>query len=565
MTSLVALRLGTPVFFLLVWGVFLQSKIGPLLRRAFIGVLFALAFTLLALAGQPWWVLLGVGCVGVVSLFAEYFLSTGAANSPRLLRVGLLVSVPAGWSIGLGHHVGDYYYGMVALMVAGALGLVEWSGPQKRRLFSWRTLAFGWAVVGLLVFVGEAYWGNQSLYFFASLAALLGVLVIAKIRLDLPGWIVQVMNTLILLLPGLCLADVVWFREAHTQRTPTLTERAYSFDSFKRDPAAFARWLDYMNQQTKAMYRTMFNVASNGEIRFVLRSNVVVRLCDAEFRINNFGFRGRDLQAEKGRTYRIVALGESTTFGITIDATSRPWCEWLEDMIRERLHPDRPVEVINAGIPSVPLHYNLERLREQILPLQPDLIISYHGYNQFYAIDGGLPPVRTRIPPPRYVARPLELLAQVEYRLRMNRYTRLVAPSPTNPVAPDADLMDTPYADDYRELIRICRERGVGVVLGTYSMAVNDRSDSEVRDFYHQVVPSLQRQIRACAAHAELVKRLAEKNPDVTLVDTQPAMDGQYDFFIDLVHFTGAGSQRMAETIFAGIKERLGRDLEQSP
>jgi hypothetical protein len=37
-----------------------------------------------------------------------------------------------------------------------------------------------------------------------------------------------------------------------------------------------------------------------------------------KFRINSRGFRDREFAADKGDSYRIVALGESTTMGATI-------------------------------------------------------------------------------------------------------------------------------------------------------------------------------------------------------------------------------------------------------
>jgi lysophospholipase L1-like esterase len=230
-------------------------------------------------------------------------------------------------------------------------------------------------------------------------------------------------------------------------------------------------------------------------------------------------------------------------------------------MIGEQLQPDRPVEVINAGVPSLTLAENLHRLRTQILPLQPDLIISYHGYNEFSNLDASLPLVRFRIPPPRLPQRPLKLLATAEYRLQLIKYARLLAPKPTLYAPIPKDPLQTKYADHYRELIQLCRQNGVRLVLATYSMAVNEGSAKDVRAFYHRITPLLKRKMKANVAHTYLVQELARKNPDVCFVDTQAALDGKNDYYIDLMHFTAEGKQQLAATIFRGIKETLGHEL----
>ena len=44
----------------------------------------------------------------------------------------------------------------------------------------------------------------------------------------------------------------------------------------------------------------------------------------------------------------------------------------------------RKIEDINAGTEAYTIDNNLERMRRDILPLKPDLILSTHGMNGFY-------------------------------------------------------------------------------------------------------------------------------------------------------------------------------------
>jgi lysophospholipase L1-like esterase len=293
-----------------------------------------------------------------------------------------------------------------------------------------------------------------------------------------------------------------------------------------------------------------------------LRPNSRARVARSTFAINSRGFRGREIPAEKGDAYRIVALGESTTFGVTFNPEDRPWPEWLEQMIRERLKPRRPVEVINAGVPGYRLDQNLHRFRTEIRPLKPDMVICYHGINGFGLLRDALLPIPGAAPPV-YKERPLRLLADLEYRLKLLRFEHRPLPRRTARPAPLANPLETEYARLYGQLVQIARTNHIRLVLATFSMAASDRSDPEIVKFYQAGYPLAPWQVQANIVHSTIVQRLAGQNPDVSLVDTHPHLDGEHDKFIDLVHFAPAGDQQLAETFFNALRPILEKDLSR--
>src|SRR5262249_14207955 len=135
---------------------------------------------------------------------------------------------------------------------------------------------------------------------------------------------------------------------------------------------------------------------------FVFRPNTTGRFFDGSIRINNLGFRGRDIEPDKAGRFRVFALGESPTFGATIHSGDRAWPEVLQSLIEFRLRCARPVEVINAGADAYELENNIKRLRSDIVALKPDVMLSYHGINGRRFVDSGgtvtkeLPPEPTR-------------------------------------------------------------------------------------------------------------------------------------------------------------------------
>jgi lysophospholipase L1-like esterase len=106
----------------------------------------------------------------------------------------------------------------------------------------------------------------------------------------------------------------------------------------------------------------------------------------AEFRapvnISTFGVRGSAPGSRTDRTFRVLSLGDSQTFGFgVLDHEAYP--VQLHGLLAGRLQ-DRDVEVINAGVPGYGTVDELIWLREQGPDLQPDLIsVQFLSVNDF--------------------------------------------------------------------------------------------------------------------------------------------------------------------------------------
>jgi lysophospholipase L1-like esterase len=299
------------------------------------------------------------------------------------------------------------------------------------------------------------------------------------------------------------------------------------------------------------------------KVRFRLRPGAQTNLFQSTIRINSGGFRGPEFSDRKGDTFRIVCLGESTTFGCTLSASDKPWPELLEDKIRSRLNLGRPVEVINAGTPSFTLEDNLARLQPDILPLEPDMLISYHGFNGFPLLHDSFP-VTAVSAPPAYIERPVRLLAQIEYKARLLLFRgQLTARLRSNPPTV-RDLLDTDCGRAYERLIDFARTNQIRLALATHAMAVNRASAPDVIEFYRAVFPTVHWFIEANRLHSELIEQLCAMHPETRLIDVSKALDGQHTQFIDLVHLTQEGRERLAENVFQAINtdfeaEKSGR------
>ena len=513
-------------------------------------------------ASLPAFVIVALGCLGAVILIAEVppmnqrkwvwkWEAVIAGACTLTIPIRLLLSTV---------YVFDNLYAMLFWLFAAAIfplsdRFSDISSIKWRKVF-----AMTWAFFGSFIWLGNSYLENLRGAFYAGLLLALALLLIFKLWFRIPNFGIQLTNTLILFVLGLPIADL--FIEPHHRTFVNMDpgKKYYSFEAAKKDPDSFASWRTYSEQQWKFMTNLLMPDPA-GVLWWRLKPSSHAIIYGVPVSINSKGFRGREIPDEKGNTYRIVALGESTTFGTTLTASDKPWTEFLEQIIQEKLKPQRPVQVINAGVPSYNLEHNLYRLPIDILPLKPDMIISYHGLNGFHLLNNALPRFYGHIPP-AYKQRPLKLLADCEYRLKMMLYSRkqvsvLELHPPTF-----SNALQTKFASDYEQMIQITQTNHVRLVLANYSMAVNDRSDVDVVEFYRGGGwPSVHYLIRANIAHSLIIKQLAQQHPEVCFVDTHPRLDGEHDKFIDLVHFNENGERQLAETIFAGIRKVVEKDL----
>ena len=100
---------------------------------------------------------------------------------------------------------------------------------------------------------------------------------------------------------------------------------------------------------------------------------------------NEYGFRGPPVPfARQPRTVRIAFVGASTTVGNHFFAYSYPEFigNWLNLWAAER-KLDVRFEVLNAGRESITSTDNVAVVRDEVLPLRPDLVVYYEGANQF--------------------------------------------------------------------------------------------------------------------------------------------------------------------------------------
>lgn len=121
---------------------------------------------------------------------------------------------------------------------------------------------------------------------------------------------------------------------------------------------------------------------------------------------NGFGWRGQDVPLRKPpRTVRLAFVGASTTVGMHAEPYSYPELVgvWMNRWARAH-HRDLAFEAINAGREGVNSHSIAAIVRQELTPLEPDMVLYYEGANQFWPVDfvttTVLPRSRVSVPVP---------------------------------------------------------------------------------------------------------------------------------------------------------------------
>jgi lysophospholipase L1-like esterase len=421
-----------------------------------------------------------------------------------------------------------------------------------------RRLAPPCLIVCGLALASHGYVANLDASFFAGLALLCVGLGLASGRAQRADALIRTLalRTALLLSIGIAgLEPALRWRARQEAARPIVP--AYSFQAAHADPVAFRRWAEAYRKEWSRTFPLYLHPDPRGINPMVTIPGARFHFFEGPHQINQLGFRGPEIELAKGNHYRIVALGESTTFGATIAANDRPWPEVLEERIARELRCDRPVQVVNAGMPGWTLANQLARLDSDIWPLEPDLLLTYHGYNGFPYLVRDIPEIRVGAAPSA-PERPSRLLRGLEDSVRIHWFMRRYrAARDVDERILESDLHSSHYAELYRKLIFAARATGVDLVLATYNLAVTSGSPDEVVRFYELMFPDIRARVLANRLHTRLVRETGAEY-GVPVIDTSSELEGAWqDAFLDPMHLTQVGRERLARNLFEGLRDVL--------
>lgn len=289
--------------------------------------------------------------------------------------------------------------------------------------------------------------------------------------------------------------------------------------------------------------------------------------------INNVGLRGHDIAVPKpDGVYRIVALGDSITFGYGVP-NEKTFPQDLERLLNQNLVTSVRYEVVNAGVPGTGLSYYEYFVRKQASQLSPDLILICMALNDItvYHPSPTEPLVRQESRGRRfnyYLLRHSHLYQLWYVKLKSVLYgfgvfdLRKEHAGDFLPIEPPSPLQTRAWASTTAILDRIMKEvheQGVQAVLVLFPLEL--QISTETLNFYnksfHLNVDSI-----ALAGNPQRILVQYARSHGVPMIDLLPAFrdSARNDLFLrnvsisfDPVHPSVAGDQIAANEIFKGI------------
>jgi hypothetical protein len=315
----------------------------------------------------------------------------------------------------------------------------------------------------------------------------------------------------------------------------------------------------------------------------------------AQFRkwsIDSLGFRGPEIAVHAARgTVRVVVAGASETFGL-YESPNKEYARELEDSLNEHVargacagQHTTHFEVLNDALPGMSLPTARQDIQRRLVRFAPDIMVYYPSPVQY--LDDRLPvatPPDTT-PPKRNVEGSIMLALHPRSLDALRDELRQLAPQPLlkwfrersaaeerGRHPPDWVFRDVPqqrmaaYDSDLRLLIGTVRAQGAEPVLATHATAFErHRADSAAlaqswERFYPRASGTTLIRFDD-SARVETIAAAADSGSVVADVHAMFAgADG--DNFVDFVHFTDAGSARVAHVLTGAVLAAAARRHE---
>jgi lysophospholipase L1-like esterase len=268
-------------------------------------------------------------------------------------------------------------------------------------------------------------------------------------------------------------------------------------------------------------------------------------------RIDSLGFRGPEVSPAKAPgVYRIVALGDSATFGPHEVECAYPYL--LPDLLAPR-----QTEVVNAGVEGYRSDRALAHLQRDVMPLHPDLVTVFIGWNDLYQND---PNVESD--PQSLEGSPLARLltlsdaAQTFRRVFFLRLQGQRAQTSGGSTLPP-DYQPLGYGERLRSIFRTARAGGAEVVVFTWPTILSaDMPPAAIAKAHYPPYTTSLDVLRTLYDRYQAMLRQVAAEEQVRVIDNAAIFpDGRKaDLFIDTAHFTCEGQAMVAQNVAAALR-----------
>ncbi|MFT4581546.1 MAG: lysophospholipase L1-like esterase [Gammaproteobacteria bacterium] len=299
---------------------------------------------------------------------------------------------------------------------------------------------------------------------------------------------------------------------------------------------------------------------------------------DLSIFINRNGYRRPSFEVRKPPgVYRIIVVGGSAVFdqnvGDSLTDHTNSWPNRVEALLEQRGF--KHVEVINAGIPGQTSADSLARIYTQLWTYEPDMLVVYHGWNDFkfwHTIEVTpetplielVQPFNANDNPFMYYRGRVDRLfssSQLYVCLRTRYFRWRWQPSYEGAVPKNVQVTNTygsygprQYQLNLALIARAASAIGARPVLVKQATLVVSENLADDRARIGYGYQSLEHAaiVRAFQHSYRIIEETA-KHTGALVVDPTEITNGKSELFSDHVHTTPAGSEKLAAIVAAAV------------
>jgi len=288
--------------------------------------------------------------------------------------------------------------------------------------------------------------------------------------------------------------------------------------------------------------------------------------------INSLGFRSPELAEPRPENLiRLAFLGGSTTFSQEVSGNDMVWANVLTQELQKK-YPTQPFDHINASATAFTVPESLTNLKMRVAKHDPDIIFIYHAVNDIAVNihnlareEGHHVPDRLKNDRLRKIL-DVSLLADLIHKNLSILLSKRKGPEPSTKVPFNKERMTEQFRQDLQLLVTEAQNTADMVVIPTFSNHLRDHQSPEQQlkaaetHMYHIPLLDIDNLLLAFSSYNEVIREFAAHD-NVLVIETESALEGTPEIFIDSVHFTEKGNVLMGEYL---ASELTSAELFQS-
>jgi hypothetical protein len=271
-------------------------------------------------------------------------------------------------------------------------------------------------------------------------------------------------------------------------------------------------------------------------------------------RINNLGFRGPDVPAQKpAGTLRIAFLGSSTTYDAYADE-QRNWPRLVVDQLRARVGQTCEIDFVNAAMPGFGTPHTIQLYAHKVRPLSADVVLFMPGdINQNLAGLAEQRGLETFSEPKDWLSRNSGLYALVRKNVRALRLQRS-AFDRRGKLAFDVSEVVAPFDAQLDKLAVEVGKDGALLTLVTVSSQLRASQSPErkvqaaITALYYMPYVMIDDLILTREAYNRHLERFAAQRKAI-VVGNENVIPADSTHFYDSLHFQPPGSAANAKRV----------------